>query len=143
MRADEVVQRNLETIRRHFEAENRHDADAIGETYVDDVLWDDVTRPTGPIRGKENVAAVYDDVFSAIPDIHFESVRRWADGAHVVDESIVTGHVQGVFAGQEGHGTAVRFRLLHAFEMRDGLIAYENAWFDTGTIVRQLREQAP
>ena len=140
MADDDAAQRNLETIRRHFEAENRHDAAGIAETYVDDVLWDDVTRASGPIRGKENVVAVYDDVFSAIPDINFESIRRWADAKHVVDESIVTGHVEGVFAGQEGRGRSVRFRLLHVFEMRDGLITYENAWFDTGTLARQLRD---
>jgi steroid delta-isomerase-like uncharacterized protein len=138
MTSNTIIEHNLETIRRHFEAENNHDSAGILETYVEDVLWDDVTRPTGPVRGKKNVAAIYDDVFSAIPDIHFESVRRWADETHVVDESIVTGHIEGFFAGRQGNGTSVRFRLLHIFEMRDGLITYENAWFDTGTIARQL-----
>jgi len=40
-----LVGRNLEAVRRHFEAENNHDAAGIAETYADDVLWDDVTRP--------------------------------------------------------------------------------------------------
>ena len=140
MSDEDAAQRNLETIRLHFEAENRHEAAGIAETYADNILWDDVTRVSGPIRGKQNVVAVYDDVFSAIPDIHFESVRRWGDPEHVVDESIVTGHVHGVFAGQEGRGRRVRFRLLHVFEMRDGLIISENAWFDTGTLARQLNQ---
>lgn len=28
-------------------------------------------------------------------------------------------------------------RLLHVFELRDSLIAYENAWFDSGAVRRQ------
>jgi len=61
----------------------------------------------------------------AIPDIHLESVGRFVCGDHAVDESIVTGHVRGSFLGIDGGGAPVRFRMLHVFDIRDGLISRE------------------
>jgi predicted ester cyclase len=81
---------------------------------------------------------MYGGIMDAIPDIHLESVRRFACGDHVVDESIVTGHVRGSFAGTEGGGAPIRFRMLHVFDIRDDLISREQAWFDTADVVRQL-----
>jgi predicted ester cyclase len=74
----------------------------------------------------------------AIPDIHLESVRRFACADHVVDESILTGHVRGSFLGIDGGGTQVQVRMLHVFDIRDGLICREQAWFDTAEVMRQL-----
>jgi hypothetical protein len=33
----------------------------------------------------------------------------------------------------------VEIRLLHVFELRDGLISYENAWFDSAAVHRQVK----
>ena len=73
-----------------------------------------------------------------IPDLHLESVSRFACGDHVVDESIATGHVRGAFMGIDGGGASVRFRILHVFDIRNGLISREQAWFDTAGVARQL-----
>jgi hypothetical protein len=56
----------------------------------------------------------------------------------VVDESILTGHVHGSWAGVEGGGAPVRIRMLHLFDLRDGLIARENTWFDAAAAARQI-----
>jgi predicted ester cyclase len=64
----------------------------------------------------------------------------------VCDESILTGHVEGEWTGVEGGGAPVEIRLLHIFEIRDGLICYENAWFDSAAVHRQVdawREAEP
>lgn len=42
------------------------------------------------------------------------------------------------FIGIEGGGAPVRFRMLHVFDICDGLISREQAWFDTAEVVRQL-----
>jgi hypothetical protein len=86
----------MDMIDRHFAAENAHDVEATLATYTDDIVWDDVTHPDAPFRGKEEVGAVYGSIIDAIPDVHLESVKRFAtaDGK-VVDESILTGHVHG------------------------------------------------
>jgi steroid delta-isomerase-like uncharacterized protein len=135
-----AVDSALDLIDRHFAAENAHDIDATLATYTDDILWDDVTHPRSPFRGKQAVAGAYGGILDAIPDLHLRSVLRFECGDHVVDESILTGHVVGEFAGIAGGGAPVSFRLLHIFDIRDGLIARENAWFDSAAVVRQVRE---
>jgi hypothetical protein len=37
-----------------------------------------------------------------------------------------------------GGGAPVEVRILHIFEIRDGLISYENAWFDAAEVRRQI-----
>ena len=54
-------------------------------------------------------------------------MARFASGDHVVDESVATGHIRGEFIGIEGGGAPVRFRILHVFDIRDGLISREQA----------------
>src|SRR5207248_2687653 len=71
-------------------------------------------------------------------DIQLRSVSRFQCADHVVDESIATGHVMGEFAGVAGGGAPVSFRLLHIFDLRDGLIERENAWFDSAAVRRQV-----
>ena len=126
-------------IDRHFAAENAHDVGATLATYTDDVVWDDVTHPSCPVYGKEAAGAIYAGIIEAIPDVHLESVRRFSAGESVVvDESILTGHVHGSWAGVEGGGAPVRIRMLHVFDLRDGLIARENTWFDAAAVARQI-----
>lgn len=128
----------MDLIERHFAAENAHDVAATLATYTDDVVWDDVGNPACPVYGKSAAAEMYGGIMDAIPDIHLESVGRFVCGDHAVDESIVTGHVRGSFLGIDGGGAPVRFRMLHVFDIRDGLISREQAWFDTVEVVRQL-----
>ena len=130
----------LDIIDRHFAAENAHDVGATLATYTDDIVWDDITHPLSPFEGKEAVGSVYSGIQAAIRDVHLESVKRLVspDGGFVVDESILTGHVEGSWAGVEGRGAPVRTRILHIFELRNGLIARENAWFNAADVVRQV-----
>ena len=132
----------MDIVDRHFAAENAHDVAATLATYTDDIVWDDITHPDSPFHGKEAVAAVYSGIIDAIPDVHLETVRRFssADGRYVADESILTGHVTGSWVGVDGGGAPVRTRMLHVFEIRDGLIAYENAWFDSAPVRAQIEE---
>ena len=67
------------------------------------------------------------------------SVKRFrGEGGRVVDESVLTGHVEGEWAGTDGAGAPVEVRILHIFELRDGLICLENAWFDAADVQRQI-----
>jgi steroid delta-isomerase-like uncharacterized protein len=114
-------------------------------TYTDDIVWDDTTHPESPFHGKEAVGSVYSGIIDAIPDVHLRSVKRFSgeDGRYVVDESIITGHVEGAWAGIEGGGAPVEIRILHIFEIRDGLICFENAWFDAAEVRRQIEAWNP
>jgi len=130
----------MDIVDQHFAAENAHDVPGTLATYTDDIVWDDVTHPLSPVHGKEAVGAVYSDIIDAIPDVKFVSTRRFTseDGQWVVDESDVTGHVEGEWAGIAGEGAPVEIRILHLFQIRDGLIAYENTWFDSAAVARQV-----
>jgi steroid delta-isomerase-like uncharacterized protein len=131
-----------DVIDRHFAAENAHDVAATLATYTDDVVWDDVANPACPVRGKHATAGMYEGIMAAFPDLHLESVSRFAIGNHVVDESLASGHVHGSFLGIDGGGAPVSFRMLHVFDLRDGLISREQAWFDTAHVLRQIAEHS-
>lgn len=128
----------MDIIERHFAAENAHDVPATLATYTDDVVWDDVGHPACPVRGQSAAGEIYEAIMDAIPDLHLESVLRFGDSEHVVDEAVATGHVRGSFLGVDGGGAPVRFRMLHVFDLRDGLISREQAWFDTAGVLRQI-----
>ena len=128
----------MDIIERHFAAENAHDVAGTLATYTDDLVWDDVGNPVCPVYGKSAAGEIYEGIIDAIPDLHLESVSRFASGDHVVDESVATGHIEGTFIGIEGGGASVRFRILHVFDIRDGLISREQAWFDTAGVIRQV-----
>ena len=132
----------MDIIDRHFAAENAHDVQATLDTYAEDIVWDDVTHPDAPFHGKEEVGRVYSSIIGAIPDVNLMSVRRFTgeDGRYVVDESILTGHVEGEWSGMMGGGAPVEIRILHIFELRDSLISYENAWFNAADVQRQIME---
>jgi len=130
-------------IDRHFAAENAHDIPATLATYTDDVVWDDVANPACPVRGKQQTAGMYEGILSAIPDLRLEGIVRFAADDHVVDESLASGHVHGSFLGVDGGGAPVSFRMLHVFDLRDGLISREQAWFDTASVLRQIAEHRP
>ena len=132
----------MSIIDRHFAAENAHDVQATLDTYTEDIVWDDVTHPDAPFFGKAAVGAVYSSILDAIPDVVLDSVKRFGaeDGRYVVDESILSGHVSGKWAGMDGGGAPVEVRILHIFELRDGLICYENAWFNAADVQGQILE---
>jgi steroid delta-isomerase-like uncharacterized protein len=133
---------SVDIIDRHFAAENAHDVEATLTTYTDDIVWDDVTHPLCPVQGKQAAGEIYGGIIDAIPDIHLESIRRFTgdDGSSVVDEAILTGHVHGSWAGVAGEGAPVSVRILHLFDLRDGLISRENTWFDSAAVMRQVEE---
>lgn len=128
----------MEIIERHFAAENAHDVPATLDTYTDDVVWDDVGHPACPVQGKAATSGMYEGIMAAIPHLHIESVLRFGDDEHVVDEAVATGHVEGAFLGVDGGDAPVSFRMLHVFDLRNGLIAREQAWFDTAGVLRQI-----
>jgi steroid delta-isomerase-like uncharacterized protein len=130
----------MDIIDRHFAAENAHDVAATLATYTDDIIWDDVTHPLCPVQGKDAAGEIYTAIIDAIPDVRLETVRRFSadGGSTVVDESILTGHVHGEWSGIAGGGAPVRVRILHVFDLENGLIARENTWFDAAEVMRQV-----
>src|SRR5256714_11985364 len=123
---------------RHFAAENAHDIEATLATYTDAIVWDDITHPGSPFRGKQAVAEAYGGILQAIPDIQLRSVSRFQCADHAVYESIATGHVMGEFAGVAGGGAPASVRVLHTFGLCHGVVDGEDALFEFVAAGRQL-----
>ena len=121
----------------HFQAELDEDIDAVISTFAADVEHDVVGRPHVG-HGRAEAAAFYRELFTDLRLDRFDSVHRYHGDDFVVDESIVHATAVGAPFGIPGEGRALQFRLLHIFEIRDGVIARENAWLDVGSIMAQL-----
>ena len=121
----------------HFQAELDEDIEAVVSTFADDVEHDVVGRPSVS-RGRDEAAAFYRELFADLHLERFETVHRYHGVDFVVDESIVHATAIGSPFGIPGEGRALTFRLLHIFDVHDGLITRENAWLDMASIMAQL-----
>ena len=81
----------MDIIDRHFAAENAHDVEATLATYTDDIVWDDITHPDSPFRGKEDVGNVYGGIIDAIPDALSTTERVCAFSLTCVALAVATG----------------------------------------------------
>ena len=132
MNPDRVAQ-NLAVVESHFHSEALNEVEAALETFSDDIVWE-APAPNGLNRrfvGKETTTENYRKLFASMRDVKFQFLQRFATEDRVVDDSIVTFEV-----AQDGYwhfplGSKIEMRLVHIFEMRDGMISRELV-FDMG-----------
>ncbi|APA99716.1 ester cyclase [Nocardia seriolae] len=123
---------------RHAEAEANGDVDAILDTLADDVEHDVVGDPRGVLYDKREIGQRYRELFEALEEEKFETVRRYYGEDFLVDESHWYGRARGVFMGIPGENRPIDFRILHVCEFRDGRMSRENVWLDIAAIMQQL-----
>lgn len=123
----------------HFMYEATADLEGVLRTYTDDPEHQVVGGPDGPLRGKKAIRGFYERLFPALKGERAEPVMRLYGDHFVVDETILVGEVVDgrpfSLPGKKGHA---RVRLLHVFQLREGLIARERVWFDFDDMRRQL-----
>jgi uncharacterized protein len=122
----------------HFRFEATGDVEAVLATLTDDVIHDVVGNPDGPLQGKAAVRRFYEALYADLQHTGHIPLRRLYGDSFVVDEVVWEGRAVGRPFGLEGRGRPVKFRLLHVFEFRDGLIARENVWTDLAALREQL-----
>jgi ketosteroid isomerase-like protein len=123
----------------HFVYEATDDVEGVLGTLTDDVQHHVVGSPWGPLSGKAAVRPLYEAIFADLKGESVEPVARWYGDDFVVDETMWTGRIEdGRVFGLDGKSGQVTFRLLHVFELRDGLISRENVWSDVVDIARQI-----
>lgn len=124
----------------HFMYEATADLEGVLRTYTEDPVHQVVGGPDGLLRGKAAIRGFYERLFPALKGERAEPVMRLYGDSFLVDESILIGQVVDgrpfSLPGKSGHA---RVRLLHVFQLRDGLIANERVWFDYDDMRRQLR----
>ena len=124
----DAVARNLATVDAHIRGEAADPASVLA-LYTPDVVLE---MPTRGLRLDSHAAieANYRRMFAAMAEVEITPIERFATADRVVDECLVRFRLtgDGVANAPCPVGSRVEMRLLHVFEMRDGLIARETVY---------------
>jgi steroid delta-isomerase-like uncharacterized protein len=123
-------------VRRHMQAENVHDFDAVIETFA---------RPryeliaTGQVHdGEAAVRQYFRDTRTAFPDQRNELISLRHAGDAVIVEFWLLGTHRGELLGLAPTGRAFRCRMTAFFVFEGSGLVCERVYFDSATILRQL-----
>ena len=124
-------------MRDYFEAMDRRDVGAMAEHWRDDGVEDVV--PVGVRRGKEELRAFLDATFRAIPDARTSVGRIVAGETSCAVEWRLEGTFDGApFMDVEPTGSHVEVRGFDLFELEDGQIVSNTAYYDGASFARQI-----
>ncbi|MBO0788501.1 MAG: nuclear transport factor 2 family protein [Actinobacteria bacterium] len=132
-----------ELVDAHLQHEARGEIDAALAAFADDVIFDVVNAPGGPMIGIDAVRRGYETFASVAQCEAFTPVRRLHGENLVVDEGMWQGRFVGALFGPARPDLTVRYRVLHVLEFRAGRIVRETAWHDLAAIRRQLAGEEP
>jgi steroid delta-isomerase-like uncharacterized protein len=123
-------------VRRHMEAENVHDFDAVIDTFSHPRYE---LIPTGAVHdGEGAVRAYFRETRTAFPDQRNELISlRHADDAVVVEFWLLGTH-RGPLLGIQPTGREFKCRMTAFFLFEGAKIVCERVYFDSATILRQL-----
>lgn len=126
----DTIARNLAVVDAHIQGEARDPASVMA-LYTDDIVLE------SPLRGmrltdKKEIEANYIAMFGAMADVEIVPLDRFATETRVVDDCVVRFSLSGdgFCNAPVPVGSRVELRLVHVFEMRDGLIARETVHED-------------
>jgi steroid delta-isomerase-like uncharacterized protein len=124
-------------MRDYFEAMDRRDVAAMAEHWRDDAVEDIV--PVGVLRGKEELRAFLDGTFRAMPDARTTVGRIVAGETSCAVEWRLEGTFDGApFMDIEPTGSHVEVRGFDLFELEDGQIVSNTAYYDGASFARQI-----
>jgi steroid delta-isomerase-like uncharacterized protein len=129
-------------LRDYFDAGKRRDLSAMSEFYDEDVVLD--LAPIGVMRGKRAYLAYFEEVFAAVPDADFTVVAVVANSASGVVEWRFSGTFSGTpYQGIEPNGRRIELRGMDRFEVRDGKIVKNTAFYDAMQFARSVGMMPP
>lgn len=132
-----ITAEDLAAIDRHEAAEAAHDVEAVVSTFGADGVLE--PKPTGrEFLGPDEIRTFYEDLFGAFPDLTPRLLHRYKDGAVVVDELVFSGTHQGTFLGIAATGKAVEVAASVIYEVGNGLLTREAAYWDVATMLIQM-----
>jgi limonene-1,2-epoxide hydrolase len=109
--------RNAALIREFIETFEKKDSALLGPYFAEDIVFENYGDPE--IRGRDQLIAMWANVFSNFAQVKFETINQAASGDLVIAEQI---HGLGLSGKQ-----LAPIRNLAVYEIRDGKIA---AWRD-------------
>jgi steroid delta-isomerase-like uncharacterized protein len=131
-----------EHARSYFEAIANRDTSAMAAHWRADGVNDLV--PLGVLRGTDEIVAFFRELFQAVPDLETTVTRVVAGETQAAVEWRMSGHFTGgPFQGVDPTGRRVDMRGFDLFEIEDGLIAGNTAYYDGMTFARQIGLMPP
>jgi steroid delta-isomerase-like uncharacterized protein len=125
-------------VRRHMEAENVHDFDAVIQTFAHPRYE---LIATGQVHdGEVAVLQYFRDTRTAFPDQRNELISLRHAGDAVIVEFWLLGTHRGVLLGLQPTGRAFRCRMTAFFVFEGSGLVCERVYFDAATILRQLTQ---
>jgi steroid delta-isomerase-like uncharacterized protein len=124
-------------VRDYFEAMDRRDAPAMAAHWREDGVEDIV--PVGLLRGRDELRDHFASLFAALPDARTTVTRLVAGEQSCAVEWRLEGTFDGAaFMGIEPTGTHIEIRGLDLFELEDGELVSNTAYFDGAGYARQI-----
>lgn len=129
-------------VRSYFDAMGRRDVRAMVELWSEDGV-DDIV-PLGVLRGRDQIAGLFRELFAAVPDLE-TTVTRIVPGEHeAAVEWCMTGHFTGLpFQGVEATGGRVELRGFDLLEVADGKNVSNTGYYDGMSFARQIGLMPP
>jgi steroid delta-isomerase-like uncharacterized protein len=126
-----------ERLRSYFDAMDSRDAAAMAAHWREDGVEDIV--PVGILRGREELRDYFDSLFAAMPDARTTITRLVAGEQSCAVEWRLEATASGApFMGIEPTGKHIEIRGLDLFELEDGELVSNTAYFDGAGIARQI-----
>jgi steroid delta-isomerase-like uncharacterized protein len=126
-----------ERVRSYFEAMDRRDASAMAAHWREDGV-DDIV-PVGVLRGRDEVRDYFASLFAAMPDARTTVTRLIAGEQSCAVEWRLEGTLDGApFMDIEPTGKHVEIRGFDLFELEDGDLVSNTAYFDGMGFARQI-----
>ena len=126
-----------ERVRSYFEAMAQRDAHAMASHWSDDGVEDIV--PVGVLRGRDELRDYFASMFAALPDARTTVTRLIAGEQSCAVEWRLEGTHDGApFMGIEPTGKHVEIRGFDLFEVEDGNLVSNTAYFDGMAFARQI-----
>ena len=125
-------------VEKHVRLENAHDLEGVLGTFGTDARYDDEAW-NEHYTGASGVRAFYEQLMSALPDLHIEVVKQHATEDNVVLEVVIRGTQLGGCRGLPATGRRVEVSLcgVYTFDEHDRL-AGERIYYDRATVLHQL-----
>ena len=126
-----------ERVRSYFEAMDRRDVPAMAAHWREDGVEDIV--PVGVIRGRDELRDYFASMFAAMPDARTTVTRLVAGDQSCAVEWRLEGTLDGApFMGIEPTGKHVEIRGFDLFELENGDLVSNTAYFDGMGFARQI-----
>lgn len=132
-----MTDQDFTAIDRHEEAEAAQDVEGVVATFGPDAVLE--PKPTGrEFIGPAEIRVFYQDLFGAFPDLEPRLLHRYQDGSVIIDELVFSGTHGGPFMGIPATDRHIEVAASVIYEVRDGQLIREAAYWDVATMLVQM-----